>query len=217
MSDPGPFWLAIQAGDTAAVSRMIKKDRSLLDGRADSGHTPIRMACDCGQMKLAEALLELGAEMDAFDACAFGDTAGVLSQLDNKAELLTQMSHDGWTLLHLAGFFGRQELLSKLLERGADLSSISQNPSANTPLHAALAGAAGAETVGFLIDQGADVNALAGAGAMPLHLAASRGDKEMVDLLLARGATALPMDNGQTPADIARDRGFAELADRLTD
>jgi len=215
MSNPGPFWPAIQAGDSATVRRLIQGDRTLLGRRAESGHTPLRMACDCGQHELAELLLELGAELDAFDACAFGDTKTVLSMLEGEPGLLMEHSHDGWTLLHLACFCGNQELVSKLLERDASVTAISRNPTRNTPLHAALAGGATAETVVSLVDNGADVNALAGAGATPLHLAASRGNQALVELLLTRGARSRPMENGQTPAAIARDRGFPELADSL--
>ena len=215
MSDRGRFWLAIQSGDLAAVKRLIHEDGSLLDERADSGHTPLRMACDCGQQQLAAALLELGAKTDVFDACALGDSARALSILDGEPELLCAHSHDGWTPLHLACFFGSRELVAGLLERGAPVTAISRNPTRNTPLHAALAGVAPVETVLRLIDKGADVNAVGGAGATPLHLGASRGNQVLVDLLLARGARSRPMEDGQTPASIARDQGFPELADRL--
>ena len=134
MSDPGTFWLAIQAGDLAAVKRLIHEDASLLDDRADSGHTPLRMACDYGQRQLATALLELGAKMDLFDACALGDSVKALSILDGEPELLCAHSHDGWTPLHLACFCGSQELVTGLLERGAPVTAISRNTTRNTPL-----------------------------------------------------------------------------------
>lgn len=38
------------------------------------------------------------------------------------------------------------------------------------------------------IQKGADVNASAGGGVTPLHVAADRGDERMVDCLLAAGA-----------------------------
>ena len=215
MSGASPFWLAIQAGDIAAVKGLIGEDRSLLHKRADSGHTPLRMACDCGHRPLAEALLEHGVEMDAFDACAFGDAARVAALLDNEPGLVSEHSHDGWTLLHLACFFGSQELLDLLLERDASVTSVSLNPTRNTPLHAALVGTASTPMIVSLLAKGADVNALASAGATPLHLAANRGDLELVELLSVRGAKSVRMDNGQTPAAIARDRGFPDLADSL--
>jgi ankyrin repeat protein len=138
MSDPGAFWLAIQAGDLAAVKRLIYEDGSLLDDRADSGHTPLRMACDYGQRQLATALLELGAIMDVFDACALGDSVKALSILDGEPELLCAYSHDGWTPLHLACFCGSQELVAGLLERGAPMTAISRNPTRRQRLSPAI-------------------------------------------------------------------------------
>lgn len=215
MSDSNPFWLAVQTGDTSTVSRMIDDSGSLLDQRAESGHTPVRMACDCGQRELAEMLVDLGAELDAFDACAYGDASILWSKLDDEPGLLTASSHDGWTLLHLACFTSNLELVSGLLARNASVVAVSNNPTCNTPLHAALAGGATPELLVLLFEKGADSNAIAGAGATPLHLAASRGNHEVVELLLLRGAVCNAMDNGQSPSAIARERGFPELADRL--
>ena len=166
MSTPDPFWLAIQTGDSHTVQRLIQTDHTLLGKRAESGHTPLRMACDCGQHALAKTLVEMGAEMDAFDACAFGDTSQVLSMLDSAPELILEHSHDGWTLLHLACFVGNQDLVQALLKRDASVAAISRNPTGNTPLHAALAGGAGEEIVGCLLDHGADVNSVAGMASL---------------------------------------------------
>lgn len=49
----------------------------------------------------------------------------------------------------------------------------------------------------------------------PLHLAASRGNLGAVELLLEAGAEPQPMEDGRTPAELARERGFPEVAARL--
>lgn len=49
-------------------------------------------------------------------------------------------------------------------------------------------------------------------GWAPLHLAASRGDDALAERLLAAGASSVPMDDGQTPADLVAARGFPGLA-----
>jgi ankyrin repeat protein len=215
VSDSEDFWFAIQAGELDEVKRLLVDDPALLHAQAPSGHSAVRMACDCGQRELAEALVALGAGLDAFDACAFGDGDKVLALLSDAPELLAAQSRDGWTLLHLACFYANHDLVAALLERGANLNAVSANPTRNTPLHAALAGGAGENTVRLLLERGSDVNAVAGASATPLHLAASRGDSACAELLLAAGAVSRVMDNGQKPAELARDRGFPELADRL--
>ena len=88
-------------------------------------------------------------------------------------------------------------------------------PCANTPLHAAIAGARNLALIDGLLAHGADVNAVAGGGITPLHLAAARGDLALIDRLLAHGALHTEADTGQMPTDIAAERGHPEAAARL--
>ncbi len=72
-----------------------------------------------------------------------------------------------------------------------------------TPLHYA-AGWGHKEIVELLIAEGADVNAMNGAGQTPLHFAAQEGQKEIVELLIAKGADVnAKTNNGTTPLDRA--------------
>jgi ankyrin repeat protein len=49
-----------------------------------------------------------------------------------------------------------------------------------------------------------------------LHLAASRGDAVLCDLLINKGADpAAKMDDGGTPSDIAAKRGHAAVAEQI--
>ncbi len=86
----------------------------------------------------------------------------------------------------------------------------------NTPLAACLAGSGDLDIVHLLIDAGADVNAPGAGGFAPLHLAASRGAVDAISLLMRSGAELSAADNGQTPADIAAERGFPDIAAQLT-
>ena len=150
-----------------------------------------------------------------FEAAQSGDVRALARRLQADPDRCTAYSADGWTALHLAAYFGHAAAVRLLLERGADVHARSTNDTANTPLHAALAGAREAATVGLLLDHGADVNAPAGAGVTPLHLAAARGDLALIDRLLAQGAVPTPMEGGATPADLAAERGHPEAARRL--
>ena len=57
----------------------------------------------------------------------------------------------------------------------------------------------------FLIEEcGADVNARDANGYTPLHHAASRGDNELIDYLMQKGADVMVVSRkGQTTADMA--------------
>jgi hypothetical protein len=209
------FWKAVQQGRQAEVLQQCGQQPSLLQAKAANGHGVVRMACDCQQFDLARDLAAAGAPVGLFEFIGLDDRAQVGQCLDDDPQLIQSYSHDGWTPLHLAGFYGRGALVVMLLERGADVDARSTNDQHNQPLHATLAGARPRPVVEALLDAGADLQTSYGDGITPLHLAASRGDQALVDLLLARGARAVPMGNGDMPADLARQRGFDQLADHL--
>jgi ankyrin repeat protein len=100
-----------------------------------------------------------------------------------------------------------------LIGLGASLEVLAQNPTGNTPLHAAVAGAAGESLAPLLVALGADARIAAPDGLTALHLAAARGFDALCRLLVARGAERSAVtDDGQTAADLARARGHAALA-----
>ncbi|MNY67310.1 Ankyrin repeat protein [compost metagenome] len=68
----------------------------------------------------------------------------------------------------------------------------------------------------MLINAGANVNVVQQAGFTPLHAAAQQGDIELIILLLENGAEVdIRMEGGKLPADLAREKGFAEIAEIL--
>ena len=150
------------------------------------------------------------------ELAAFGDLSAVSRRLAlTPADVMT-FSSDGWTALHLAGYFGYDAVTVVLIRAGSSLSVASRNAQGNTPLHAALAGRGSMAVLSALIAAGSDVSALDAQGVAPIHLAASRGDQAATALLMACGADKrTPMPDGKTAADFARERGHADLADWL--
>ena len=156
--------------------------------------------------------------LDACEATALGDTDSLDAALVRDSDAHAMYSGDGWTPLHLAGFFGSDACAARLLASGASLTAISRNSTANTPLHAALAGATNDALVARLLDAGADANARGETGITPLHLAASRGNRELCEMLLSRGARlGAAMNDGTTPAKIADARGHTEVSTWLAE
>jgi ankyrin repeat protein len=142
--------------------------------------------------------------------------AALRTALEDDDDARVRRSSDGWTPLHLAAFFGRDEAAALLIDHGAPINGHATNATRNTPLHAALAGAVSATLVRRLVMAGASVTARDAHGATPLHLAASRGAEPLCDLLLARGADpGARTAEGATPGQMATDRGFPALGERL--
>lgn len=214
--DAAEFHEVIGRGEVEAVRRGLDADPNLLSARSD-GLTPLFRALFAGREEVVEMLLDRGAPVDAGEAAALGSVARLEAAFGARPDhgAVNAAGDTGWTPLHLAAFMGHQEAVEWLLDRGADPAARSGNHMANTPLHAALAGRGEPAVVRALLDRGADPGAQAAGGATPLHVAASRGDAGAVDLLVARGASPEPMEDGRMPSALAREREHPELADRL--
>ena len=161
-------------------------------------------------------LRDAGPPLDIFEAAALPGAA------ERGAELLaadpglaTAWSSDGFTPLHLASFFGTEEMARMLLDRGADPNAVSRNPMAVQPLHSAAASRA-VGIITMLLGHGADVNARQQGGWTPLHAAAIFGDLPLVELLLKSGAEVdLANDDGKRAVDLAAEKDHAQVADVL--
>ena len=202
---------AVKAGDADALRGILEGEADAAGARDDGGDSPLLTALYHGRRDLAELMLAHGRQPDAFEAAAVGDVDRLRALLDAEPGLVTRFSNDGWTALHLAGFFGHVEAVRLLLERGADANVFSINTMRNTPLHAGLAGPLPAEGVRLLVEAGADVNARQHGGYGPLHSAASRGVIEVIDLLLDRGADpGAAAEDGRRPIDFAKEEPVKE-------
>jgi ankyrin repeat protein len=206
---------AIRNRDADTVAQLLIDDPSSRAFTGPSNESLVMHACYVGAADLAP-LLRGSRAYDAAEAAALGDLTAIDDALSTDADLISRRTRDGWTPLHLACFFGREEAASLLVDSGAPIDALSTNATRNTPLHAALAGACVPALVKRLIMAGADVTALGEHGITPLHIAASRGDAALCELLIARGAKPhATMEDGTTPAQLATARGFPELAEKL--
>ena len=206
---------AIRSRDAETVEQLLVDDPSQRTLTGPSNESLVLHACYVGAADLAQLLRGVRA-YDAAEAAALGDLPAIDAALAADADMISRRTRDGWTPLHLACFFGREDAAMLLVDSGAPINAFSTNATRNTPLHAALAGACVPALVKRLIMAGADVEASGEHGYTPLHVAASRGDETLCDLLIARGAKPhATMDDGTTPAQLATARGFPELAEKL--
>ncbi len=122
--------------------------------------------------------------------------------LDRGAEV--NASSRGGTPLHCALASRRVEITKLLVARGADVA-LNNGPCGRAPLHMAVREGSPMEIVKLLLENGADVNALDGNRATPLHEACWHRDRAMAAFLIERGAELEVKDiQGRTPLSVAR-------------
>ncbi len=206
---------AVRGRQYDVVQELLAREPGLQNATGPSGESLVLHACYVGAAELVPLLLGNRA-MDAAESAAMGDVAALDAALAHDDSSIARHTADGWTPLHLAGFFGRDGAAALLIDAGAPLAELSINATRNTPLHAALAGAGNHQLIKRLVMAGAEVSATGEGGITPIHIAASRGDDVMCELLVSRGADAhATMADGTTPAQLATARGFAALGEKL--
>jgi ankyrin repeat protein len=196
----------LDRGDPRAVRELLARRPEAALARDTEGLSAVRHAAYRGAELLA-AVLAAQPPLDGFDAALVGD-------LERLAEP-EAWSEDGFSALHLA-VFGRQvEAAQALLDRGADPEALARHADPNLrirPLHTATAFGGDVATARTLLDGGADPNGRSAGGSTPLHNAAQVGNRELVELLLERGADpAIRLPDGRTAAALAPGEELAAL------
>lgn len=180
-------------------------------GRGDAGMARV-------QLQLAGELLAAGADPNAraqgwteevdtvFFPIAAHDVPLTTLLLDRGADPTRALP---WTLWN-----GTHELAELALSRGARIDDARH---AGRPLLNALVNTGRVNDALWLLERGASADVPGAEGWTALHHAASRGNRRVVEALLAAGADARRTDfQGHTPCDVARKRGRAEIAAALS-
>ncbi|MGB2866682.1 MAG: ankyrin repeat domain-containing protein [Sedimentisphaerales bacterium] len=195
------------------VELLISKGADIQGQDALQGQTKLHMACGGGEKDVADLLIRRGADVNLRDK-------------------------RGQTPLWIAASGGHKEIVELLIKKGADINA--SNNRGRTPLavakqgkhaevidilrqHGATETLHGAVTSGNigevkrLLSEGKDVNSRDSEGQTPLHLAANRGHKEMVEVLIANGADIEARENrySSTPLLNAAVRGRKEVVELL--
>lgn len=199
---------AVKAGNLPQVRKLLDGNASLLDARAETGESAILLSIYYGHTAIRDLLLACGAELNIFEASAAGQLARLEALEKSAPGAIKTFSHDGFTPLHLAAFFGQKAMVDFLLARGADVNATSKNASALRAIHSAVAHrgdpAVALAIAKALVAAGAEINLAQQGGWTPLHAAAFHGHAPLVEFLLAHGADVhLKADNGQTALAMA--------------
>ncbi|WP_419198621.1 ankyrin repeat domain-containing protein [Wolbachia endosymbiont of Rhagoletis cingulata] len=127
--------------------------------------TPLHYAIYNGNVKLSESLFK--------------------SFLEKKGDInaLTSCNDDNWALLHYAVHYSNFDMVSFLIDKGANIEIRSKE--GKTPLHLAVEEAK-QNIINLLLDRGADIEAKNNDGRTPLYLAAYNNDSDIIKLLYNR-------------------------------
>ena len=215
MTDPFVLFESLRAGDVHAVRRAVEADPSLANARDEHGVSLLMLAMYHRHQDLAQEIAGRVDQLDAFEVAAMGRLGDLAALIGHAPSALTRRSTDGFTLLHLAAFFGQPEVVVWLLRQGAPVDAIAGNESLVRPLHSSVA-AGSLRVTELLLRAGADPSAPQRGGWTALHGAARRGDADLVGILLEHGADRdATSDDGKSALDLAREHGHREVVARL--
>ena len=177
---------AAREGDLETLRALVTEDAEVVRATDDSDRTPLHVAATYGQLQVAAFLLDSGADTDARE-------------------------EDGETPLHYAAWRSRLDVGRLLIERGADIEI--RNNWGRTPLLIVARETGDVGMAGVLLQAGAEVNLRDEGGESPLDLAAWRGFRDLVNLLLDEGAELPPAASVQAQhlAMFAAEKGLDRL------
>ncbi|XVF21655.1 hypothetical protein REPUB_Repub12eG0109200 [Reevesia pubescens] len=146
----------------------------------------------------------------------FKRLANELDEEDDVAETIASSKDaDGRTALHVAALGGRTHILKYLVdELKLDISV--KDDEGETPLHCAIL-RKHFPTAVYLIDKGANLNAMNVEGLTALHCAAVEGPKKLLQLLISKGAKVDANPDAGTPLQRASAKGKKDSVKVLLD
>ena len=196
------FQQAITNGRNLTTIKLLYNDKSDLTTKDLDGNTALHLAAWFGKEDILKFLLENGADRKAFGPRKLipFQTAIIERRALNIAKLLfedesdlTTRDENGNTALHLAASQGKEDVLSFLIEKGADRKAL--NNIIRTPFYRAIATGRDLNIVQLLYHDTSDLTTQDIHGYTALHLAALEGNEDVVHFLLEKGANRKALSN----------------------
>ena len=212
---------AARNGDSFAVLTLLNTGIDINKKNKD-GWTALHIAASKNRLEIVELLIENGAEVDSK-----GDPSTVF------------IWQGGFTPLHYATVNGHKDIVELLINRGAQVNAKTDNgftprdwaikrshthiadllktyggKTSSIHTHVRDGDLAGVQAY---LDAGVDINARDENGSTPLHWAALEGHKDIVELLINRGAevNATSEIGGWTPLHMAASKNHIQVVSFL--
>ncbi len=115
------FIAAIQTGDLEKTRNLLAKDATLASARDSSGVSAIMHALYRQRAEMLKVLLSAKPRLDIFESASLGRTHQISELIGGDPALVNAWSGDGFTPLHLACFFAKEDAVTLLLQHGARL------------------------------------------------------------------------------------------------
>jgi ankyrin repeat protein len=219
-ASPEDIFKTAAEGNLAKVKELVEKNPELVKAKDKESETPLHKAAAQGHMDVVNYLISKGADIDArnnanqnplLHAAYYGKTEVVKFLLDKGADFKTPDIY-GRTILHYPVREGYEDVVEILLSKGMDITV--EDGMGVSPLRFAIErGHAGIMEL-FIASKA--LNLGGDSGRTALHLAAKQGQKDIADLLIAKGVSTKTKDDmDATLLHNAAIGGLAELSQRL--
>src|SRR5512135_2463545 len=91
----------------AEVAQRLEVEPALVNARDENGLSAVLTAAYYQEPDIARLLVQRGAVLSVFEACAVGEVSRVRALLEHQPELINAYAPDGFQPLGLAAFFGQ--------------------------------------------------------------------------------------------------------------
>src|SRR5690606_11864535 len=205
----------IETGNHQDLNLLLSKNPDLLKESTSHEISPLLLACYYNKTQIVQVMLKYLSSITIHEACAAGLSEQVRFMLEQKPDVINEVSSHGFYPIGIAAHFGQEEIVRMLLRSHANPNAASKNGYQVYPIHAALS-AQQDNIVKMLIEAGAEVNVVQSSHITPMHLAAQQGNIDLIIILLEHGADiSVRNEFGQTASDLAAEKGFHDIAEIL--
>ncbi|XP_067660904.1 ankyrin repeat domain-containing protein 50-like [Haliotis asinina] len=184
-----------KTGNLSGVKFLLSQGRADINCREWTGRTPVMLAAGGRHREVVKLLVSKGANIKLVDrfginilhsACLVGDVEVVKYVLSQNMLDINSRVKCGRTAVMLAAGNGNKDLVQLFVDKGADVSLLDKT--GDNILHCACRGG-GAEVLKYILSKDmVDINSLGHRKRTPVIVAAERGQKEVVELLVKHGA-----------------------------